>query len=64
MSNRFEKLYSLPCSLYAPNSPVIIVAGVLLKDTQTGRVLAQLKLKNISPKTIKAVTISVVPYIA
>lgn len=62
MSNRFEKLYSLPCSLYAPNSPVIIVAGVLLKDTQTGRVLAQLKLKNISPKTIKAVTISVVPF--
>ena len=62
MSNRVEKLYSLPCSLYAPNSPVIIVAGVLLKDTQTGRVLAQLKLKNISPKTIKAVTISVFPF--
>jgi|GEM_PF-6787085 hypothetical protein len=62
MSNRFEKLYSLPCSLYAPNSPVIIVAGVLLKDTQTGRVVAQLKLKNISPKTIKAVTISVIPF--
>ena len=61
MSNRFEKLYSLPNSLYAPSMPVIIVAGALLKDTQTDKVLAQLKFKSISPKAIKAVTVSLLP---
>lgn len=47
MNGRFEKLYSLPSQLYAPSSPVIITAGALLKDTQTGKVLAQLKFKNM-----------------
>ena len=61
MSNRFEKLYSLPSPLYAPSMPVIIVAGALLKDTQTDKVLAQLKFKSISPKEIKAVTVSLLP---
>lgn len=61
MSNRFEKLYSLPSPLYAPSMPVIIVAGALLKDTQTNKVLAQLKFKSISPKEIKAVTVSLLP---
>lgn len=61
MSNRFEKLYSLSGQLYAPSSPVIITAGTLLKDTQTGKVLAQLKFKNINSKVIKAVTVSLLP---
>lgn len=61
MSNRFEKLYSLSGQLYAPSSPVIITAGALLKDTQTGKVLAQLKFKNINSKVIKAVTVSLLP---
>lgn len=54
MSERYEKLYALPANLYAEGSPIIVSAGNLLKDTQTGRVLAQLKLKNLSPKTVKA----------
>ena len=54
MSERFEKLFSLPENLYAEGSPVLISAGNLLKDTQTGKVLAQLKLKNLSAKTVKA----------
>lgn len=61
MSNRFEKLYSLSGQLYAPSSPVIITAGALLKDTQTGKVLAQLKFKNINSKVIKAITVSLLP---
>ena len=61
MSSRFEKLYSLPSPLYAPSMPVIIVAGSLLKDSQTNKVLAQLKFKSISPKEIKAVTVSLLP---
>lgn len=38
---------------------MIIAAGALLKDNQTGKVLAQLKLKSISDKRIKAVKIRI-----
>ena len=58
MSERYSKLFSLPENLYTEGSPVIIAAGALLKDNQTGRVIAQLKLRNISSKIIKAATVS------
>ena len=61
MSERYSKLFSLPENLYAAGSPVVIAAGALLKDNQTGKVLAQLKLRNISKETIKAATVSVEP---
>lgn len=61
MSERYGKVFSLPENLYAEGAPVIIAAGALLKDNQTGRVVAQLKLRNISPKTIKAVTVRLFP---
>lgn len=61
MSERYSKLFSLPENLYEEGSPVIIAAGALLKDNQTGRVIAQLKLRNISSKTIKAATVSLLP---
>ena len=61
MSERYSKLYALPENLYAEGSPVIIAAGALLKDNQTGKVLAQLKLRNIAKKTIKAVSVCVEP---
>lgn len=58
MSERYSKLFSLLENLYTEGSPVIIAAGALLKDNQTGRVIAQLKLRNISSKKIKAATVS------
>lgn len=61
MSERYTKLFQLSENLYAEGSPVIIAAGALLKDNQTGRVIAQLKLRNISPKIIKAATVSLFP---
>ena len=61
MSERYSKVFSLPENLYAEGAPVVIAAGALLKDNQTGRVVAQLKLRNISPKTIKAVTLRLFP---
>lgn len=57
MSERYTKLFTLSGNLYSDNAPVIIAAGALLKDNQTGKVLAQLKLKNITPKTIKALKV-------
>ena len=61
MSERYSKVFSLPENLYAEGAPVIIAAGALLKDNQTGQVVAQLKLRNISPKTIKAATVCLFP---
>lgn len=61
MSERYTKLFSLPENLYTESSPVVIAAGALLKDNATGKVLAQLKLRNITARSIKALRISVTP---
>ena len=57
MSERYSRLYALPENLYAVGSPVVIAAGTLLKDNQTGKVVAQLKLRSISNRIIKAVKV-------
>lgn len=61
MSERYLKLFSLEENLYIPGSPVLIAAGALLKDTQTGRILGQLKLQSISDQSIKAATVALIP---
>ena len=58
MSERYSKLFSLQEHLYITGSPVMIEAGALLKDTQTNKVVAQLKLRNVGAKKIKAVTVA------
>ena len=61
MSERYSKLFSLPENLYAEGAPVIVSAGNLLKDNQTGKVLAQLKIKNIAARPLKAATVLIHP---
>lgn len=61
MVERFTILSTLPQNLYAEGSPVLIAAGNLLKDNQTGRVLAQIKLQSLSDAVIKAATVAVRP---
>ncbi len=58
MSKRFETLFALDKNLYATDSPVIISAGVLLRDTESNRLAAQLKFRNVSSKTIWALTVT------
>ena len=58
MAERFERLYKLPDNLYKNESPIIISAGALLKDSQTGSIIVQLKFHSVSENTIKAVKIS------
>lgn len=62
MAERFEKLYSLPNNLFSEQAPVIISAGSLLKDTQSGKVVAQMKFRSVCSKTIKALMISMAAY--
>lgn len=59
MSERFTKLFSLPENLYSEGAPVVVSAGALLKDNQSAKVLVQLKIKNISDKTLKAVKVKI-----
>lgn len=58
---RYEKVFSLEPMLYTQGSPVIIEAGALQKDNVDSSIIAQLKFKNISVKSIKALTVRIVP---
>ena len=58
MAERFERLYKSPDNLYISGSPVIISAGSLLKDSQTGSIIVQLKFHSVSENAIKAVKVS------
>ena len=59
MAERYSQLYLLPEDLYVPGAPLVIAAGALLRDTQTGQLIAQLKLQSITSKTITAVKLFV-----
>ena len=61
MNERYSKLFALPQNLYSEGAPVLIAAGALLKDNEIGKVLAQLKIQNISGKPIKAATVKLAP---
>lgn len=56
---RYTSLYRLPKNQYTAGSPVLLAAGTLLKDSQTGAVLAQLKMQSLSAKPIRAVMVAV-----
>lgn len=58
MSQRYTRLFALPGCLCSRSAPAAILAGALLKDNETGKILAQLKLKNVQANPIKALTIS------
>ncbi|MBM6919132.1 hypothetical protein [Intestinimonas butyriciproducens] len=58
MSQRYTRLFALPGCLCSHSAPAAILAGALLKDNETGEILAQLKLKNVQAKPIQALTVS------
>ena len=59
MADRYQSLYRLQPNLYLEGCPVIIVAGALLKDTVTEKVLAQLKIRNLEEKNLIACKVAV-----
>lgn len=60
MAERYSRLWSLPEGLYAEGAPLVIAAGALLRDNQTGQPVVQLKLRSISAKTISSVHVLVI----
>lgn len=59
MSERYVKVFGCEDNLYSDNAPVIVRAGALHKDTESGRMIAQLKLQNVSGKMISYVKLSI-----
>ena len=59
MADRFQRLFTLTPNLYTEGCPVIIEAGALLKDTESGVVLAQLKMRNIGEEVVSSCRISI-----
>lgn len=62
MAERFTRLYWLGDDLYLDGSPMVISAGVLLSDTVTGSIIAQLKFQNVSAKEITAAKVKLAAY--
>lgn len=59
MAERYTRVFAQQGQFYCPGSPVVIEAGALLKDNQTGKIIAQVKFKNISTKAIHALTVKI-----
>ena len=62
MTSRYQELYRIEKNLYLEGSPVLIEAGALQKDIVDDRVLAQVKLRNISNKKIIACKVCIWAY--
>jgi len=62
MADRFQRLFTLTPNLYSKDCPVMIEAGALQKDTLSNKVLTQIKMKNISDKTISSCKVSIKAY--
>lgn len=62
MSERYSTVFSLSSHFYLEGSPVLIEAGAIRKDEQTNNLLVQLKLRNISSKTIIACKVKINAY--
>lgn len=59
MAERYTRLFSLEKNLYTPGSPVLICSAVLLQDSYSNSLLAQLKFKNLGEKPFCALKLSV-----
>ena len=61
MSERYTRVFLLGENQYQTGSPLLIAAGALLKDNQSGNVLAQIKYINIASLPIKAFQVEIQP---
>ena len=59
MSERYTELYRLPSRYCLEGCPLYIEAGTLLKDTETDRVLVQLKICNLSINKVTSCKVTI-----
>ena len=58
MSERYIKVFSGNENLFVEGAPLVIRASALLKDTATGKMIAQLKFQNVSEKIVSYVKVT------
>ncbi len=61
MADRYTRIYIDDKEKYCVGAPIIISACALLNDNKNKNVVAQIKLKNIGEKVIKAVKVLIAP---
>lgn len=59
MNERYIKVFSGNEDLYVDDAPIMIRASALLKDTLTGKMIAQLKFQNISDNNIAYIKVRI-----
>ena len=59
MAERFTKLYASDGVPWLPDIPVLLMAGALLRDEYSGNLLCQLRLRSVSDRTVRAVTVRI-----
>lgn len=59
MSERYIRIFSGDENLYLDGAPIVIRASALLKDTETEKMIGQLKFKNLSGKKISYLKVSI-----
>ena len=59
MANRYERVATLSGSTPVADAPVLIEAGALLHDAKTDALVCQLKLKNVSDKTVSSASVCI-----
>ncbi len=59
---RFNIVFDIGKSLYAKDTKIVIEKAVLTKDSETGKVFAQIKMKNVLSQTLVAVKVLLTGY--
>lgn len=59
METRYTQLFVKHDNLYTEGAPICIAAYALLRDNQTGKLVAQIKMTNLSSQEIRAVKVSI-----
>lgn len=57
MADRFTKIFTLEHIPWLPGSPVLLMAGALLRDGYSGDLLCQFRLHSLSEKPVKSVSL-------
>lgn len=59
MAERFKRLFTAEGHQFTAGAPLLIIAAALLQDSYGGSLLAQIKYRSVSQKSISSVTVSV-----
>lgn len=62
MDSTHTRLYQIPGGLFLENAPVFIPEGSLWQEKESQTLVGLLRLKNIAPAVLQAVTVKLIPF--